>query len=366
MSGFDNEFDDEDFGLGGAGDEDDQDAGIPIQFGMSHEEDGGQQYEAPEAQQPHSTPQQATAPTAEDSYLEDVPIEAPTVKSEPQQEGVRNSEPPGPRPPVAPARPPPGPPPPQVPLKEEPSEPPRRVGSDDKESSSAVYVANLRWWTTDAEVEATCSQYGKVVSLRFIEERFNGKSKGVCLVEFDNPDSAAKCKELLHGKEVDGRPVVVTFPSQGYKLTSTKATGAGSGGRGGFGPGRPPGRGDNWGGRGRAGPRGPQDGPPFHPMEGPGMGPPMGPGMGPGMMGMGPMGGPMGPMGPGMPGMMGGPPPMGPPMGPHGFPPMPGLMAPGMPGMMMGDMEGGGDFRRDKREREGDEYEEYKRHRHGG
>ncbi len=35
---------------------------------------------------------------------------------------------------------------------------------DAQQSGGAVNLANLAWWTTDAEVEAACSEYGRVVS----------------------------------------------------------------------------------------------------------------------------------------------------------------------------------------------------------
>lgn len=88
--------------------------------------------------------------------------------------------------------------------------------SDSKDSGSSVYIANLQWWTTDQELETLCGEYGQVVSLKFIEERANGKSKGCALVEFAQADAATKCKETLHGKVINGRGCVVTFPSQGY------------------------------------------------------------------------------------------------------------------------------------------------------
>ena len=44
-------------------------------------------------------------------------------------------------------------------------------------SKNAIYLANMTWFTTDAEVEKLCSEFGQLVNLRFIEDRFNGKSK---------------------------------------------------------------------------------------------------------------------------------------------------------------------------------------------
>lgn len=40
-----------------------------------------------------------------------------------------------------------------------------------EESGSAVFVSNLQWWTTDAELEQLCAPYGRVTSLRFIDDK---------------------------------------------------------------------------------------------------------------------------------------------------------------------------------------------------
>lgn len=66
-------------------------------------------------------------------------------------------------------------------------------------SGSAVYIANLQWWTTDADVERLCTGYGQVATVQFLAERSNGKSKGVALVEFTDPQAATLCKEGLSG-----------------------------------------------------------------------------------------------------------------------------------------------------------------------
>ena len=62
-----------------------------------------------------------------------------------------------------------------------------------------MYVGQLQWWTTDAELEAACSEYGHMEDVRIYEERHNAKSKGYALVRFTDSTSAAACKEGLNG-----------------------------------------------------------------------------------------------------------------------------------------------------------------------
>ncbi len=76
---------------------------------------------------------------------------------------------------------------------------------------TAVYVASLTWWTTDAELEGVLAEFGRVKSLTFFADRATGKSKGCCAVEFATADAAARCKDELHGREVNGKKCVVTF-----------------------------------------------------------------------------------------------------------------------------------------------------------
>ncbi|GAV59792.1 RRM_1 domain-containing protein [Cephalotus follicularis] len=79
--------------------------------------------------------------------------------------------------------------------------------------SSMLFVGELHWWTTDAEIESILSQYGRVKEIKFFDERASGKSKGYCQVEFYDSAAAAACKEGMHGYVFNGRACVVAFAS---------------------------------------------------------------------------------------------------------------------------------------------------------
>ena len=51
------------------------------------------------------------------------------------------------------------------------------------EEGLAVFVSNLQWWTTDAELEQLCAPYGAVAGIRFIEDKACGKSRGMAVVD---------------------------------------------------------------------------------------------------------------------------------------------------------------------------------------
>ncbi|CBI16834.3 unnamed protein product, partial [Vitis vinifera] len=63
--------------------------------------------------------------------------------------------------------------------------------------ATMLFVGELHWWTTDAELESVLSQYGRVKEIKFFDERASGKSKGYCQVEFYDASAAA----AFSGKE---------------------------------------------------------------------------------------------------------------------------------------------------------------------
>ncbi|CAM6088852.1 unnamed protein product [Calypogeia fissa] len=76
-----------------------------------------------------------------------------------------------------------------------------------------LFVGELHWWTTDAELEAALSEYGRVKNLKFFEEKASGRSKGYCQVEFYEAGAARVCKEKMDGRVFNDRPCVVAFAS---------------------------------------------------------------------------------------------------------------------------------------------------------
>lgn len=73
--------------------------------------------------------------------------------------------------------------------------------------SNKLFVGNLSWNTTDDSLKAFFSQAGNVVSAQVIKDRISGRSRGYAFVEFATPEEAAKAKEELNGKDLDGRQI---------------------------------------------------------------------------------------------------------------------------------------------------------------
>ncbi|KAK4790486.1 hypothetical protein SAY86_017790 [Trapa natans] len=79
--------------------------------------------------------------------------------------------------------------------------------------TTMLFVGDLHWWTSDAELEAELCKYGQVKEVKFFDEKASGKSKGYCQVEFFNSASATACKEGMDGYMFNGRPCIVAFAS---------------------------------------------------------------------------------------------------------------------------------------------------------
>ncbi len=71
-----------------------------------------------------------------------------------------------------------------------------------------LYVGNLPFSSTDSSLEGIFSEYGTVHSSKVITDRETGRSRGFGFVEMDE-DAGRQAIETLHGKEIDGRAIVV-------------------------------------------------------------------------------------------------------------------------------------------------------------
>lgn len=76
--------------------------------------------------------------------------------------------------------------------------------------SKKLYVGNLPYRTTDADLKDLFSGAGNVVSATIIMDKFTGRSKGFGFVEMSTLDEAEKAISMLNGRDMDGRALTVT------------------------------------------------------------------------------------------------------------------------------------------------------------
>lgn len=71
-----------------------------------------------------------------------------------------------------------------------------------------LYVGNLPWATTEAELAEVFSQYAEVKSCRIITDRATGRSRGFGFVEVA-AEHAEAAIQALNGAVLGGRPLTV-------------------------------------------------------------------------------------------------------------------------------------------------------------
>ena len=74
---------------------------------------------------------------------------------------------------------------------------------------SKLYIGNLSYSVTSADLEALFSQAGKVESAAVVTDKFSGQSKGFGFVEMASPEDAAKAIDQFNETELKGRNIRV-------------------------------------------------------------------------------------------------------------------------------------------------------------
>jgi RNA recognition motif-containing protein len=67
-----------------------------------------------------------------------------------------------------------------------------------------LFVGNLTWNVTDAQLEELFRDYGQVQSAQVVMDRDSGRSRGFGFVEIEAPDIDAVI-QALNGSDLDGR-----------------------------------------------------------------------------------------------------------------------------------------------------------------
>jgi len=116
-----------------------------------------------------------------------------------------------------------------------------------------LYVGNLPFQTTNADLEQLFGQYGQVAKAQIITDRETGRSRGFAFVEMS--DGAEAAIQALHDTEYQGRRLTVNEakPREERPRGGGGGGGYGGGGGGGYGGGGGGGRGGYGGGGGGRG-----------------------------------------------------------------------------------------------------------------
>lgn len=102
-----------------------------------------------------------------------------------------------------------------------------------------LYVGNLSYGVSSADLERLFGAYGTVESAQVIADRDTGRSKGFGFVEMSSDTEAQAAIQGLHEQDHQGRPLTVNEA----RPREDRGGGGGGGGRGGRGGGGGGGRG---------------------------------------------------------------------------------------------------------------------------
>lgn len=110
-----------------------------------------------------------------------------------------------------------------------------------------IYVGNLPWRATDAQLSELFGAHGEVTDARIVTDRETGRSRGFGFVTMASADAAQAAIRALNGYSLEGRSLVVN------EAREQGGGGGFGGGGGGGGGGRRPGGGGGYGGGGGGG-----------------------------------------------------------------------------------------------------------------
>jgi len=77
-------------------------------------------------------------------------------------------------------------------------------------SQYELYVGNLPYEMSDADLKKLIDPFGDVVSARIITNRISGSSKGYGFVKMSSAEDVRKTVSSLNNKELDGRRIAVS------------------------------------------------------------------------------------------------------------------------------------------------------------
>lgn len=75
--------------------------------------------------------------------------------------------------------------------------------------STKLFVGSLSWSATEDDLRQAFAEAGEVKDAKIIMDRIKDRSKGFGFVEMGSEEEAQKAIEMLNGKEIQGRSIVV-------------------------------------------------------------------------------------------------------------------------------------------------------------
>ncbi|TFG65302.1 MAG: RNA-binding protein [Spirochaetales bacterium] len=72
-----------------------------------------------------------------------------------------------------------------------------------------LYVGNMSYSTTEDQLGELFAQYGNVLSVTIVKDRYTNQSKGFAFVEMEDDQAAVAAVSALNNKDFNGRDLRV-------------------------------------------------------------------------------------------------------------------------------------------------------------
>ena len=99
----------------------------------------------------------------------------------------------------------------------------------------SIFVGNMSFQTTEADLLALFNQHGQVTKARIMMDRETGRARGFAFVEMPNDNEADKAIAALNGKDIGGRNLKVNEARPKSASPAPRGPGGGGGNRNGGG-----------------------------------------------------------------------------------------------------------------------------------
>ncbi|MBN1586083.1 MAG: RNA-binding protein [Candidatus Omnitrophica bacterium] len=92
--------------------------------------------------------------------------------------------------------------------------------------SFKLYVGNLAYSTTDADLNELFASFGTVESAQVLKDKYTGDSKGFGFVELASADEGNQAIQALDGKDFQGRQLKVNEARPRTEKTGQRSYGS--------------------------------------------------------------------------------------------------------------------------------------------
>jgi len=79
---------------------------------------------------------------------------------------------------------------------------------------ASIFVGNIAWQTSEQELGDNFARYGQINSVKIIQDRETGRSKGFGFIEFADAGCIDAAIRGMDGQEVNGRALRVNAANQ--------------------------------------------------------------------------------------------------------------------------------------------------------